>query len=480
MIYLPWFPNGDPYSPPTPSVYHRYYGDYYQTYDLYMTSLTKLGSVLARAINSPIVSLLGYDHVFVDAYVPYSMPSNANTPWIDKLYEFIKKWAALDENVLEIYLFGGSHPYGYFSGNQWVWVSSPHQIPPDKARFPGILREGEYLYSFDVEFPIQLVPNTGIHYLTPDGNEVHWVFEYIGKDGLWKPKYTVLENSVVYEYGGLPPQLDKNFDTLPDPRILGDTIFETLRKVKKSSGKTVQKTFVPGSFQGLKPSSCNRYLPRYDLLDEIHCNKRYFDALYQGNFATIERKAREEGITYYEAFLAYILNVPFSIAFETRSTWEYYSYLATVVLSRESADAQLPRYMIYTGGWFINPGISIWISTTGPTNPYYRLSNYRPFEHPPRGYIPDIRIINDILAGRLINIRFTNYNIWNPAPDELTFVILGDVVLPPAPPKRIYAFDLTGNMVLGKRADWSDGKVIETITQIGDGNEGSQKSIIGL
>ena len=475
MIYLPWFPNGDPYSPPEPSVYHRYYGDYYQTYDLYMTSLNKLGNVLARAINSPIVPLLRYDHIFVDAYVPYSMPSNANTPWINKLYEFMKKWAVLDENVLEIYLFGGSHPYGYFSGNQWVWVSSPHQIPPDKVRWPGILREGEYLYSFDIKFPIQLVPNTGIHYLTPSGNEVHWVFERIGKDGLWKPKYTVLENSVVYEYGGLPSELDKNFDTLPDPRILGDEIFESLRKVRRAYSKTVQKTFVPGSFRGLKPGPCSRYLPQYNLLDEIQCNKEYFDGLYQNNIATIERKAREEGITYWEAFLAYVLNVPFSIAFETRSTWEYNSYLATVVLSRPQANAPLPRYMIYTGGWFNNPGISIWISTTGPTNPEYRLSNYSAFANPPRGYIPDIRIINDILAGRLISIRQTNYNIWNQAPDELTFVLLGDVVLPPAPPKRIYAFDLEGSMVFNKFADFSDGKVIETITETGDNGEELEK-----
>jgi len=475
MIYLPWFPNGDPYSPPEPSVYHRYYGDYYQTYDLYMTSLNKLGNVLAKAINSPIASLLEYDHIFVDAYVPYSMPSNANTPWINKLYEFMKKWAVLDENVLEIYLFGGSHPYGYFDGNQWVWVSSPHQIPPGKVRWPGILREGEYLYSFDIEFPIQLVPNTGIHYLTPSGNEVHWVFERIGKDGLWKPKYTVLENSVVYEYGGLPSELDKDFDTLPDPRILGDEIFASLRKVKQAYKKIVQKTFIPGSFRGLKPSSCNRYFPQYNLLDEIRCNKEYFDALYQSNFATIERKAREEGITYSEAFLAYVLNVPFSIALETRSTWEYNSYKATVVLSRSEADAPLPRYMGYTGGWFNNPGISIWISTTGPTNPEYRLSNYKAFANPPRGYIPDIRIINDILAGRLIPIEQTNYNIWNPAPDELTFVMLGDVVLPPSPPKRIYAFDLEGSMVLGKFADFSDGQVIETITETGDNGEELEK-----
>jgi len=469
MIYLPWFPNGDPYSPPEPSVYHRYYGDYYQTYDLYMTSLTKLGSVLARAINSPFASLLEYDHVFVDAYVPYSMPNT--TPWVDKLYEFMKKWAVLDEYLLEIYLFGGSHPYGYFDGNQWIWVSSSHQIPPDKERWPGILREGEYLYSLDIEFPLQLVPNTGIHYLTPDGNEVHWVFERIGKDGLWKPKYPVLENSVVYEHEGVPLELQANFNTLPDPRtLLGDGIFETLRRVGTIYLKVEQKTYIPGTYRGLV-STCDRYVPQYDLIDEIRrCNKEYYDQLFESNRNFIIRKAREEGIRLEEAFLAYVLNVPFTVIFETRSTYAYYSRAANIVLSSTNPNNFMP-YMYSTYPFFLDPGYTIWISTTGPTNPAYRLSNYRRG----RGAFPTQDIIDDILAERLVWIWYTNYNIWNPPPDELTFVMEGGVVLPPAPPWRIYAFRLTGSMVIPKRPVFSDEEVITTVTEIGGDNISSQK-----
>jgi len=472
MIYLPWFPNGDPYSPPEPSVYHRYYGDYYQTYDLYMTSLTKLGNILARAINSPIASLLEYDHVFVDAYVPYSMPNT--TPWVDKLYEFMKKWAVLDENVLEIYLFGGSHPYGYFDNNQWIWVNSSHQIPPNKRQWPGILKEGEYLYSLDIEFPIQLVPNTGIHYLTPDGNEVHWVFEHIGKDGLWKPKYPVLENSVVYEHGEVPSALQHDLNTLPDPRtLLGDELFENLRKVKYAYKKVVQKTYIPGSYRGLLPV-CSRYLPQYDLIDEIRrCNKEYYDQLFENNRDFISRKAREEGIRLEEAFLAYVLNVPFTVIFETRSTYKYYSRAANIILSDRNPNNFMP-YMYSTYPFFLDPGYTIWISTTGPTNPAYRRSNYRRGG----GAFPTQAIINDILAGRLIPIEFTNYNYWNPAPDELTFVMEGDVVLPPAPPWRIYAFHLTGSMVTAQLPVFSDEEIITTTTEIlGNGDQRQNASL---
>jgi hypothetical protein len=462
MIYLPWFPNGDPYSPPEPSVYHRYYGDYYQTYDLYMTSLTKLGSILARAINSPLASLLEYDHIFVDAYVPYSMPNT--TPWVNKLYEFMKKWAVLDENVLEIYLFGGSHPYGYFDNNQWIWVSSPLRIPPGKERWPGILREGEYLYSLDIEFPIQLVPNTGIHYLTPDGNEVHWVFEHIGKDGLWKPRYPVLENSVVYEHEGLPPELQSNLDTLPDPRtLLGDEIFQTLRKVRAAYRKLVQKTYIPGTFRGLV-QGCSRYIPQYNLIDEIRvCRKEYYDQLFQNNIDFIRRKAIEEGITLEEAFLAYVLNEPFTVIFETRSTYVYNSFIASVKLFSDNPN-NFPPYIRSSYPFFNDPGYTIWISTTGPTNPAYRLSNYRRG----RGFIPDPDqgIIDDILAGRLVWIRFTNYNIWNPPPDELTFVMEGDVVLPPSPPLRVYAFHLEGSMVITYTPAFSDEEIITTVREI--------------
>jgi len=472
MIYLPWFPNGDPYSPPEPSIYHRYYGDYYQTYDLYMTSLTKLGSILSRAINSPIASLLEHNHIFVDAYVPYSMPNT--TPWVDKLYEFIKKWAVLDENVLEIYLFGGSHNYGYFDGNQWVWVNSSDQIPPDKREWPGILEEGEYLYEFNIEFPIQLVPNTGIHYLTPDGNEVHWVFEHIGKDGLWKPKYPVLENSVVYEYGELPPILQHDLDTLPDPRtLLGDNIFETLRKVKTTYRKVVQKTYIPGYFQGLRETTCyNKYFPRYYLFDDMQCNPELYDVLYENNISLIHSKVLEEGITHYEAFLAYVLNVPYSIALETRSTWVYDTYIASTLLSRRSQNAPLPRYMLHWNGSYLRPYMSTWVSTTGPTNPDYRYSAVS--QRALRGdlwlgYIPDLRIINDALEGRLVR-----YDSNNPAPDELTFVIMGDIILPPDPPKRVLAFDLAGTMVLGQHPVFTNGEVIETVTEI-EGNNALQK-----
>jgi len=471
MIYLPWFPNGDPYSPPEPSVYHRYYGDYYQTYDLYMTSLTKLGNILARAINSPIASLLEYNHVFVDAYVPYSMPNT--TPWVDKLYEFMKKWAVLDEYLLEIYLFGGSSNYGYFNGNQWIWVSSPDQIPPDKAEWPGILGEGEYLYEFDVEFPIQLVPNTGIHYLTPDGNEVHWVFEHIEKDGLWKPKYPVLENSVVYEHEGLPPELQSNLDTLPGPEILGNEIFDALRKVKFAYKKVIQRTHIPGSYRGLLPV-CSRYLPQYNLIDEIRsCNKEYYQQLFESNRDFIFRKAREEGIRLEEAFLAYVLNAPFTVIFETRSTYAYNSHAANIILSDTNPNNFMP-YMYSTYPFFNDPGSTIWISTTGPTNPDYRRSNYRRG----RGYIPDQPIINDILAGRLIPIRQTNYNHWNPAPDELTFVMEGGVILPPAPPLRIYAFHLGGSMVEAQLPVFSDEEIITTTTEIlGNGDQRQNVSL---
>jgi len=469
MIYLPWFPNGDPYSPPEPSVYHRYYGDYYQTYDLYMTSLTKLGSILARAINSPIASLLEYDHVFVDAYVPYSMPNT--TPWVDKLYEFMKKWAVLDEVLLEIYLFGGFHPYGYFDGNQWIWVSSSHQIPPDKEEWPGILGEGEYLYNFDVEFPIQLTPNTGIHYLTPDGNEVHWVFEHIGKDGLWEPRYPVLENSVVYEHEGLPPELQSNLDTLPDPRtLLGDELFENLRKVKVAYRKVVQKTYIAGYFIELRESPCPRkYFPRYYLFDDMQCNPELYDVLYWNNINLISSKVQEEGITYWEAFLAYVLNIPYVIALETRSTWVYDTYIASTTLARESQNAGLPYYMLYWNGSYLRPYMSLWVSTTGPTDPNYRDSAVR--QRNLRGdtwlgYIPSLQIINDALEGRLIP-----YDRNNPAPDELTFVIMGNIILPPNPPKRVLAFDLPGELVLGQHAVFSNGNVIETVTEVGGNNE---------
>jgi hypothetical protein len=469
MIYLPWFPNGDPYSPPEPSIYHRYYGDYYQTYDLYMTSLTKLGSILARAINSPLASLLEYDHIFVDAYVPYSMPNT--TPWVDKLYEFMKKWAVLDENVLEIYLFGGSHPYGYFDNNQWIWVSSPLRIPPGKERWPGILREGEYLYSLDIEFPIQLVPNTGIHYLTPDGNEVHWVFEHIGKDGLWKPKYPVLENSVVYEHEGLPPELQSNLDTLPDPRtLLGDGIFETLRKVKAAYWKVVQRTYIPGRFIGLKEESCTRkYFPRYYLFDEIQCNPEPYDVLYRNNINFIRSKAQEEGITDWEAFLAYVLEIPFVVTLETRSTWVYDTHISNTTLARYSQSEGLPYYMLYWDGRYLRPRMSTWVSTTGPTDPNYRYSavSQRNLQGDPwLGYIPDLPIINDALEGRLIP-----YDRNNPAPDELTFVIMGNIILPPSPPKRVLGFELAGTLVLGQHAVFSNGEVVETVTEIGGNNE---------
>jgi len=465
MIYLPWFPNGDPYSPSEPSIYHRYYGDYYQTYDLYMTSLTKLGNILARAINSPIASLLEYNHVFVDAYVPYSMPNT--TPWVDKLYEFMKKWAVLDEYLLEIYLFGGSSNYGYFDNNQWIWVSNPSQIPPGKERWPGILREGEYLYEFDVEFPIQLVPNTGIHYLTPDGNEVHWVFEHIGKDGLWEPKYPVLENSVVYEHEGLPLILQHNLDTLPGPEILGNEIFDALRKVKFAYKKVIQRTHIPGSYQELL-TVCSRYLPQYNLIDEIRsCNKEYYRQLFESNRDFIFRKAREEGIRLEEAFLAYVLNAPFTVAFETRSTYAYNSRAASIILADTNPNNFMP-YMYSTYPFFLDPGYTIWISTAGPTNPAYRRSNYRRG----RGAFPTQAIIDDILAGRLISIEQTNYNYWNPAPDELTFVIEGDVVLPPAPPLRIYAFHLTGSMVEAQIPAFSDEEIITTTTEIlGNGDQ---------
>jgi hypothetical protein len=384
------------------------------------------------------------------------------TPWVDKLYEFMKKWAVLDENVLEIYLFGGSHPYGYFDDNQWIWVSSPLRIPPDKERWPGILREGEYLYSLDIEFPIQLVPNTGIHYLTPDGNEVHWVFEHIGKDGLWKPKYPVLENSVVYEHEGLPPELQSNLDTLPDPTtLLGDEIFQTLRKVRAAYRKLVQKTYIPGTFRGLV-QGCSRYIPQYNLIDEIRaCRKEYYDQLFQNNINFIRRKAGQEGITFREAFLAYVLNAPFTVIFETRSTYEYNSFIASVVLSSPNPN-NFPPYIRSSYPFFNDPGYTIWISTTGPTNPAYRLSNYRRG----RGALPTQDIIDDILAGRLIWIRFTNYNYWNPPPDELTFVMEGDVVLPPGPPLRVYAFHLEGSMVITHLPVFSDEEVITTVREI--------------
>jgi hypothetical protein len=469
MIYLPWFPNGDPYSPPEPSIYHRYYGDYYQTYDLYMTSLTKLGSVLARAINSPLASLLEYDHVFVDAYIPYSMPNT--TPWVEKLYEFMKKWAVLDEVLLEIYLFGGSHPYGYFDNNQWIWVSSSDQIPPDKAEWPGILREGEYLYNFDVEFPIQLVPNTGIHYLTPHINEVHWVFERIGKDGLWKPKYPVLENSVVYEHGELPSGLQHDLDTLPDPRtLLGDSIFETLRKVKAAYWKVVQRTYTAGRFIEIEESPCTRkYFPRYYLFDEMQCNPEHYDRLYRENIDLIRSKVAEEGITYWEAFLAYVLGIPFVISFETRSTWAYDTHVASTILARYSQSEGLPYYMLHWDGYYLRPYMSTWVSTTGPTDPDYRYSavNQRNLQRDPwLGYIPDLRIINDALEGRLIP-----FDRNNPAPDELTFVIMGNIILPPNPPKRVLGFQLDGTLVVGQHAVFSNGDVIKTVTEIEGNNE---------
>ena len=469
MIYLPWFPNGDPYSPPEPSVYHRYYGDYYQTYDLYMTSLTKLGNILARAINSPIASLLEYNHVFVDAYVPYSMPNT--TPWVDKLYEFMKKWAVLDENVLEIYLFGGSHPYGYFDGNQWIWVNSSDQIPPDKAEWPGILEEGEYLYNFDVEFPIQLVPNTGIHYLTPDGNEVHWVFEHIGKNGLWKPKYPVLENSVVYEHGELPSALQHDLNTLPDPRtLLGNGIFETLRKVKAAYWKVVQRTYIPGRFIGLKENSCTRkYFPRYYLFDEMQCNPEPYNVLYRSNIDFIRSKAQEEGITHWEAFLAYVLEIPFVVILETRSTWVYDTHIASTTLARYGQSEGLPYYKLYWDGYYLRPYMSTWVSTTGPTDPNYRESAVRQRNlrgDPWLGYIPTLAIINDALEGRLIP-----YDRNNPAPDELTFVIMGNIILPPNPPKRVLGFQLAGTLVLGQHAVFTNGEVIETVTEIEGNNE---------
>jgi hypothetical protein len=461
MIYLPWFPEGDPYSPPEPSIYHRYYGDYYQTYDLYMTSLTRLGHILARAINSPIASLLEYDHVFVDAYVPYSMPNT--TPWVNKLYEFMKKWAVLDEVLLEIYLFGGSHPYGYFDGNQWIWVSSPLQIPPGKERWPGILREGEYLYELNIEFPIQLVPNTGIHYLTPDGNEVHWVFERIGKDGLWKPKYPVLEGSVVYEHEGLPPELLPSF-SFPDPRILlGDEIFENLRRVRFAYFATLHRIYTPGRFVRIIESPyCDRYLPQYNIIDEMrYCNKEYYDQLFESNLPFISRKAAEEGITFEEAFLAYILNQPFTVIFETRSTYLYNSRISTIV-HHSRTPYPLLSYIRSSYPFFNDPGSRTWISTTGPTNPAYRRSNYIRG----RGYIPDQALIEDILEGKLIPIWRTNYNYWNPPPDELTFVVEGDVILPPSPPLRLYAFHLEGSMVRPKIAIFTDQGITETTTEI--------------
>lgn len=163
-INLPWFPGGDPTAPEPELNLHRFFGDFYQTYDLVTYSYpinksifelrTATGSMAAYATNS---------NFFVDRYTPYRFKPSHD--WTRKFIDWIIDWLQLDveENYTLNYQNLGS-----------------------------------------IEYPLNVPLDSIVYYLTPSesylvrGNVVnsfHWTRQTC-IDGLFTPKSLILHNSL--------------------------------------------------------------------------------------------------------------------------------------------------------------------------------------------------------------------------------------------------------------------------------------------
>lgn len=469
-IFLPWFPSGDPFSPSQISLYHRYLGEYYQTYDAYFTSLGKLGKLLSLVTGVSGVSYNLKDSILLrEAFCPYPIPGSTN--WLIKQYEYLKEWSVFHPEILEIFFLGELHrdnPGGYFTPEGiWVWGTRPLDMP---------LWQGIELpiRSFQATYPIKLNPDTKIYYLSGDS----WVFETPDKDGFWSPKYEVQNNSVKLINGSLQDDNHRvlsfdswaflGIDEIPELTI---PIQESMRNIKYNSGRLYTKVSTPVTPTKVRVT-CGG-IPHsayyYPLVDEMFCNGRFS----QSELARVAEFAFNLGITPLEYILAIEEEIEYFEIVNTRFTWIYDREAERISFSSRN-NSSVPGFSFLFAAnrnTSFPPRTSRWLSTDSPTSIEYRIStiiNNINNRIGPFGYLPDSRIENDILEGRLVR-AFGNI------PDEYSFVLLGDFVDPPAAPKRILGFNIPGEVQIAERIFIGNDTLTEEDILVTDENDEDNK-----
>lgn len=210
-ILLPWFPDGDTTAPVNESVYHRFFGDYHQTYDLAVWDYPIPNVLSTIAINnSEVIKPLG-NPTLIERFVPliYSQQRDYFLTYCEWLKQFfgLREFDSVD-----------------------------------------ILTK-TYSVSFPLALPVETIK---IYYLTRDTNEGEYIRRsQLVLDGVWDPLEPVLINSVSIQDGNgfnvIPDWSEDELDCLlsnnwclPNPSDLQDLWDDDPRIVNKRTTTTIK------------------------------------------------------------------------------------------------------------------------------------------------------------------------------------------------------------------------------------------------
>lgn len=216
-INLPWFPNGDDTAPPNESIVHRYFNDYYQTYDVLSSGNFSLIDNFIRVRGCPFFA----DSSLVKLPQSLRFPrggGNGNGQFIPSI--LIERYFPVDfprqDYALRLYLY-----LAQFSG--YTVETSAGQLNTE----------------VNLSFPIIINHNANIYYLVSEDSltlfNLSWARETVKAGQEWTPRYTVIANSLVEQIiddDGLNPFLSnftglyyfymsENSWCLPEPTITG-------------------------------------------------------------------------------------------------------------------------------------------------------------------------------------------------------------------------------------------------------------------
>ena len=419
------------------SIYHRYFGDYYQTYDLYITSLSELGELINSISQVNVQSVLGEKYFFIDAYCPYPIPTNKS--WATKLFNYLKEYAVFDPNKLK-----------------------------DK------MKSKRFRHNITYPIPIQTenVENVRIYYLALDeGNTANWVVEKIKENGLWRPKYTVLHNSVIVVNGRLSQS--EHIRALSFDKWLYPSIEELFDDDELSDIRLYAKRYSSGSVYLERSSNNAPSLKHYPF--RLYHNYPDLDrAIDFVNGASPEIKqqlreqARELGIDFYVYVLSHVFGIPYNPPnAETRFTREIELILNGIDYSTTSTSSS----KAFVGFPYCYPfsGVkTLW---------YHKRYNVGPN---PDGSIPTIYpssvLGGQIEAGQVIRVNESGLDFSNPELRKRLFYLVGDYAPPPTPSFKLVASTAPSRLVVAHYIYYPPKEITRTL--LFDYNEESSENFV--